>query len=192
MGCGVFKRGGYKIRQIFCIIIKILKGNYYWILSFWLTASCQRVTKFEFQSQFSIVKNHPNLSNFFSLKNTNLGAHFCYWHFLIKSILKSLQLLKWCPIFDSSPLIQNSKFNNFFWVCWFLCKIFSNFVLPAWKLHNPHCHSPCPPHLQNFKVKSNRYRFLIFSHRIYDSHGSLRKWARPTWMSEGLKIWRGV
>ena len=44
---------------------------------------------------------------------------FCYWHFLIKSIFKSLYLLKWCPIFDSSPLIQNPKFNNFLWICWF-------------------------------------------------------------------------
>ena len=42
-------------------------------------------------------------------------------------------------LFDSSPLIQNSKFNNFFWVCWFFCKNLSNFVPPAWKLHNPYC-----------------------------------------------------
>ena len=48
--------------------------------------------------------------------------------------------LIWCPIFDSSPLIQNSKFNSFLWVCWFLCKNLSNFVPPAWKLHNPYCH----------------------------------------------------
>jgi hypothetical protein len=27
-------------------------------------------------------------------------------------------------LFDSSPLIQNSKFNNFLWVCLFLGKIF--------------------------------------------------------------------
>ena len=32
-------------------------------------------------------------------------------------------------LFDSLPLIQNSKFNNFLWVCcWFLCKNLSNFV----------------------------------------------------------------
>ena len=30
-------------------------------------------------------------------------------------------LLKWCPIFDGSPLHQFSKFKNFLWVCWFLC-----------------------------------------------------------------------
>ena len=50
-------------------------------------------------------------------------------------------MLKYCPIFDSSPLVQNSKFNNFLWVCWFLCKNLSNFVPPAWKLHNPYWHN---------------------------------------------------
>ena len=44
-------------------------------------------------------------------------------------------------IFDSSPLIQNSKFNNFLWVCWFLGKNLSNFVFPVWKLHNPYFHN---------------------------------------------------
>ena len=33
-------------------------------------------------------------------------------------------LLKWCPIFDSSPLHQFSKFIMFLLVCWFLGKIF--------------------------------------------------------------------
>ena len=28
-----------------------------------------------------------------------------------------------------------------FTVCWFLCKNLSNFVPPAWKLHNPYCHN---------------------------------------------------
>ena len=32
--------------------------------------------------------------------------------------------------FDTSPLTQFSKFNNFLWVCWFLCKNLSNFVTP--------------------------------------------------------------
>ena len=34
-----------------------------------------------------------------------------------------------------------SKFNNFLWVCWFLGKNLSNFIPPAWKLHNPYCHT---------------------------------------------------
>ena len=43
-------------------------------------------------------------------------------------------------LFNTSPLIQFSKFNNFLWECWFLGKNLSNFVTPAWKLHNPYCH----------------------------------------------------
>ena len=37
---------------------------------------------------------------------------------------------------------QFSKFNNFFWVCWFLGKNLSNFVPPVWKLHYRYCHNP--------------------------------------------------
>ena len=33
-------------------------------------------------------------------------------------------------LFGTSPLTQFSKFNNFFWVCWFLGKNLSNFVPP--------------------------------------------------------------
>ena len=44
-------------------------------------------------------------------------------------------------LFDTSPLTQFSKFNNFLWVCWILGKNLSNFVYPAWKLDNPYCHS---------------------------------------------------
>ena len=40
-----------------------------------------------------------------------------------------------------SPLVQFSKFNNFLWACWFLCKNLSNFVPLPWKLHNPYCHT---------------------------------------------------
>ena len=78
------------------------------------------------------IKNLPNLSDFFS---------FCYWHFLITTIFKSLYFLKWCPIFDSSPLLQFSKFNNFIWLqlIRFLAKNISNFVSLSWKLHNRYC-----------------------------------------------------
>ena len=44
-------------------------------------------------------------------------------------------------LFDTSPLTQFSKFNNFLWVCWFLGKNLSNFVPPVWKLHKPYCHT---------------------------------------------------
>ena len=81
--------------------------------------ACRKVRKMDFQSQFSTSKIIRIFLNFFSLKNTNLGAHFLLLTFFDKI---SFLLLIWCPIFDSLPLIQNSKFNNFFWVCWFFCK----------------------------------------------------------------------
>ena len=49
------------------------------LLSFGLTARCQKVPKFDFQSQFSMSKIIQIFLIFFSLKNTNLGANFfCY------------------------------------------------------------------------------------------------------------------
>ena len=47
-------------------------------------------------------------------------------------------------------LVQFSKFNNFLWVCWFLCENFSNLVYPIWKLHNLLCHMYTPQWLQFF------------------------------------------
>ena len=44
-------------------------------------------------------------------------------------------------LFDSYPLNQFSKFDNFLWVCWFLGKDLSNFVPPVWKLHYQYCHN---------------------------------------------------
>ena len=96
---------------------------------------CQKVPTFDFQSQFSMSKiirifliffhwKIP-IPHFLLLKFRILSIYehiFCYWQFLITSIFKSLYFLKWCPIFDSSPLLQFSKFNNFLWVCWFLAK----------------------------------------------------------------------
>ena len=43
--------------------------------------------------------------------------------------------------FDTSPLVQLSKFKNFLWLCWFLGKTLSNFIPSVWKLHNPYCHN---------------------------------------------------
>ena len=37
------------------------------------------------------------------------------------------------PTFDTSPLHQFPKFENFLWVCWFLGKNHSNFVPPRMK-----------------------------------------------------------
>ena len=49
---------------------------------------------------------------------------------MIKSIFKSLYFLKWCPIFETYPLHQFSKFNNFHLYVDFLGKNISNFVPP--------------------------------------------------------------
>ena len=71
-------------------------------------------------------------------------------------------------IFESSTLIQNSKFNHFLWLCWFLCK---NLVPPAWKLYNPYCHiaylySPHSPdsfiwHLRVYVHLTNKYVWKV-------------------------------
>ena len=106
-GCRVFKWGVQNWKD-FCLKINIPKENY-WIL---IMGRYQKVPKFDFQSQ----KSSESFSFFFSLKNINLRARFCYWYFLIISIFKSLNFLKQCPIFDTSPLHQFSKFKNILWV----------------------------------------------------------------------------
>ena len=87
-------------------------------------------------------KSSESFSIFFSLKNTNLRAHFLFFTIFDNFKFYITLWLKWCSISaDTSPLVQFSKFNHFLWVCWFLGKYLSNFVPPAWKLHNPYCHN---------------------------------------------------
>ena len=53
------------------------------------------------------------------------------------------------PIFDSLPLLQLSKFNNFIWLQLIVCqtaKNLSNFVF--WKLHNRYFHNHQAVHHQ--------------------------------------------
>ena len=119
-----FSREGYKIRKVFGKKSTVFKWNYQ-ILKIWVMGSCQKVPKFDFQSQFSMSKIIRIFLNFFHRRISNKEHICCYWHFLIKSIFKCL--LKWCPIFDSWPLNQFSKFNNFLWAYWFLGKNLSNF-----------------------------------------------------------------
>ena len=139
-----FSNGGVKNSKDFCLRINMLKGNY-WILRIGLMGRCQKhqnLTKIWLSKTIFYVKNYPNLSQFiFSFKIFNPGALFCYWQFWITSIFKSLYFLKLCPTFDTCPLTQSSKFNNFLWVCWFLGNNLSNFVAPVWKLNNPYCHT---------------------------------------------------
>ena len=44
-------------------------------------------------------------------------------------------------------------------IWWFLFKTLSNFVPPAWKLHNPYCHIPRPTHQ---KKESPPYGLTIY------------------------------
>ena len=53
------------------------------------------------------VKNHPNISDFFSLNDINLRAHL-----LINSILKKIPFSKMLPNFRQ-PLCLFTKYNNF-------------------------------------------------------------------------------
>ena len=59
----VFKRGMQNSKD-FCLRINILKGNY-WILRIGLMGRCQKVPKFDFQSQFSMSKIIRIFLNFF-------------------------------------------------------------------------------------------------------------------------------
>ena len=131
-GCGVFKWGIQKWKG-FWLKINILTGNY-WILQIGVVGRgpmCQNlIFKVNFQCQIII----GIFLNF--LRSTFLGC----WCFFDSINFKSLLFLKWCPIFDSLPLVQFSKFNDFFCVCWFFAKNQPNFVPLPWKLYIRYCH----------------------------------------------------
>ena len=76
----------------------------------WVIGKVSKSAKISLSKSIFYFKNYSNLSQFFfSWKNINLGAHFLLLMFLITSLFKSLYFLKWCPIFDTSPLTQFSK-----------------------------------------------------------------------------------
>ena len=74
IGCLVFKQG-VQNQKYFCL--KLLNFEN------WCSREVSKVPKFDFQSQFSMSKITAIFLNLFSLNDTNLGAHFFYWHFLI-------------------------------------------------------------------------------------------------------------
>ena len=51
---------------------------------FWINGELSKSAKIWLSKSIFYVKNHPNLSQFFSLKNTNLGAHFLLMIFFDK------------------------------------------------------------------------------------------------------------
>ena len=68
-----------------CTLSHILQGPNYCPIIFFINfhKSCWKLLNSDFQSQPILnIKNYPNLSIFLSLRNINLGAHFCYLHFL--------------------------------------------------------------------------------------------------------------
>ena len=118
-----FSNGGYNIRKLLNI-------------EFWIYGKLSKSARIWLLRSIFYIKNYPNLSQFFFIEEYQFRST-CF----VIDIFWVALLLKWCPIFDSLPLHQFSKFNNFLWVCWSLGKNLSNFVPPVWKLHNPYCHN---------------------------------------------------
>ena len=74
----------------------------------------------------------------YCLMKTNEKVSDNFWH---RKLTLKVKFWSNFGTFDTSPLIQFSKFNNFLWVCWFLSKNLSNFAPPAWKLDNLYYHN---------------------------------------------------
>ena len=101
----------YKIGKIFAY-----KSTYPMeIIEFWELVEWEGFKKCQ---NLLCQKLSKSFSFFFHWRIPILKHIFCFWYFLITL------LLKWYPIFDSSPLHKFSKFNNFLWACWFLDKFF--------------------------------------------------------------------
>ena len=113
------------------------------------------MTKFDFQSQLSMLKSFESFSISFSMKNTI----FCYWHFLK---IPFTYFLKGCPIFESSLLHQFAKFNNFLWVLMLIFRQkYIQFCTPHLKTRQPVLpYSICTMHIIRSDLLSS---FLFFS-----------------------------
>ena len=81
MDCRV-TRGGIQNWKDSCLKINLTKGNN-GMLRIGVMGRCQKVPKFNFQSQYSLLKI-IGIFPFFSLMNTNLGAHFSLLSFFDK------------------------------------------------------------------------------------------------------------
>ena len=102
---------------------------------------------------------------FFNEKNYKDSDHF--WH---RKLTLKVGRLGDFALFDTSPLVQFSKFKNFLWVCWFLGKNLSNFVPPVWKLHNPYCHSQHSLHTCSYICIWKPWKKLINLKIVWDTH----------------------
>ena len=90
-------------------------------------------------------------------------------------------------------LAINPKFNNFLWVCWFLCKNLSNFVPPAWKLHCHILHQLTRAlwlDIRNVKlVRKYFHCFLIITYQLWILGNDNRIWCvQKIWIDYMRKI----
>ena len=82
------------------------------------------------------VKNHLNLSDFFSLNNNRLDNIFCWKKdFLLISIFKSLEVVKSGPIFDQAEKLGKPSRDAYNPGLWLFCKHF-------WKMGSPKVSPP--------------------------------------------------
>ena len=79
-----------------------------------------------------LPKNQHTQKNFLNFENrTNLSLSSLQKSEFLKLIISFFHYF-WC---QNLTFKVNFLFNNFLWVCWFLCKNLTNFVPPVWKLH---------------------------------------------------------
>ena len=71
------------------------------------------VPKLDFQIEFSMSKTIQIFLIFFSLKNENLGEHFLLKSFLVTSILKPLQMVKKCLIFEQAAKLGKASRDGY-------------------------------------------------------------------------------
>ena len=120
-----FSSRWYKIRKIFAE-----ESTYpnYWILSFELMqmASCQKK---------GIILAIKSFKNWFYQKMSLTQNVLLNWYSSIKKSMRKIQVIFriltlkvkfWHFLTACHSLIQNSKFNHFLWVCWFLYPPFEN------------------------------------------------------------------
>ena len=75
---------------------------------FWINGELSKSAKIWLSKSIFYVKNHSNLSHFFSLKNTNLGAHF-----LLLTFFDNINFLFSKMISNSQNSIISSEYVDF-------------------------------------------------------------------------------
>ena len=97
----------------------------------WCNGEVSKSAKIWLSKSIFYVKNHPNLSGFFSLNNNYQFRRtlFCCWHFLITLIFDTLCFLKWCPIVkvSESPIKKIKQLIFLIGLEWFVL-LSSDFV----------------------------------------------------------------